>query len=119
MHELSIAKAILEALEAESAKRPGARIRKVGVRLGELSGVNMDALTFNFEVLVKDSPWEPLDLEIEWCPRRQRCPTCGHAFTPQGFDLACPACGQCQTECIGGDDLDIAYLNLEESCACP
>jgi Zn finger protein HypA/HybF involved in hydrogenase expression len=33
--------------------------------------------------------------------------------------LACPKCGANQTVCIGGTELDIAYLELEEPCAKP
>lgn len=118
MHELSIAQSILERLEAEETNRPGARFRKVGLRIGELAGVDPEALRFGFEVLVKESRWDPLELEIEWCPRRQKCPRCRETFAVRDLDCACPQCGEERTTCVAGDELDIAYLEVEEPCAC-
>ena len=58
MHELGIASSILDCVRAEASRRPGSHISKVGIRLGELSGVDADALQFGFECLVKDTEWE-------------------------------------------------------------
>ncbi len=114
MHELSIATAILERVEQEAANRPGARITRVGVRVGELSGVDPDALSFGFEALVKGSSLEPLALEINFCPRRQQCRACGREFTAPDSETRCPACGHENTVCVGGEELDLAYLELDE-----
>ena len=54
-------------------RHPDGRITKVGIKIGELSGVDGDALQFGFEVLVKDTECEPLVLDLESIPRMQRC----------------------------------------------
>ena len=71
MHELGIASSILECVEVEAKRHPDGRITKVGVKIGELAGVDRDALRFGFEVLVKDTEWEPLLLDalLEVCLR--------------------------------------------------
>lgn len=114
MHELSIADAVLSAVRAEAERHPGARLTKVGVRVGELSGVNADALSFCFESLVQGTELEPLALEVEACPRRHRCPRCSCTFAVVDYDVACPDCGASPTDCIGGDELELAYLEVEE-----
>ncbi len=114
MHELSIAKSVLETVRNELRERPGARLQKVGLRVGELSGVNADALSFGFEVLVKGTDLDAVALEIESSPRRQRCPECEEVFTVENCDLACPRCGARRTECVGGQELEFTYLELEE-----
>lgn len=114
MHELSIASAILEKVANEAERHPGARFTKVGVRVGEVSGVDPDALSFGFECLVKDSVFEPLTLEIEFCPRVQRCPACAYDFPSPDSMTACPRCGHTQTTCIGGEELDIAFIEVED-----
>lgn len=114
MHELSIAAAILDSVAAETARHPGARATKVGVRVGEVSGVDCDALSFGFEALVKDSELEPLALEFEFCPRRQRCRACSHEFAAPHSETACPKCGALETVCIGGNELDLAFIELED-----
>jgi hydrogenase nickel incorporation protein HypA/HybF len=114
MHELSIASSVLEAVRTEMGRRPGARLLKVGLRVGALSGVEPEALRFSFEAIVHATDLESARLEIESCPRRQRCPQCGRDFAVVDFDLRCPSCGASDTELIGGDELTIAYLELEE-----
>ncbi len=115
MHELSIANSILEAVRKERERLNGARVTKVGVRIGELAGVDPEALSFGFEVLVKDTDFEPLPLAIESVPRRHECSRCRHVFTVVDYRMDCPACGSTDTRCIGGDELELAYLEVEES----
>ncbi len=117
MHEVGIAASILESVEAEAQRRPGTQFSAVGVRIGVLSNVDMDALEFAFEALIRNTPLAHLRLEVEWCPRRQKCLDCGEEFAVQDFALDCPKCAANKTSCIGGTELDIAYLELEEPCA--
>ena len=117
MHEVGIASSILECVETEARRRPDARVSAVGVRIGELSNVDRDALAFAFEAITYKTPWQSLKLEVEWCPRRQKCLACGEEFVVQDLDLSCPNCGANRSSCIGGTELDIAYLELEEPCA--
>jgi hydrogenase nickel incorporation protein HypA/HybF len=119
MHELGIASSILECVQTEAARRPNTRITKVGVKIGELAGVDRDALQFGFEVLVKDTEWEPVALELEYVPRMQRCSQCVYDFRMTDFDPRCPLCGECSTQCISGEELDIAYMEVEEWTASP
>src|SRR5271157_4002601 len=102
MHELGIAASILDSVCAESSRHPGIHISKVGIRVGELSGVDADALSFGFECLVKDTDLEPLELDIETIPRMQRCTQCAHEFRMTNYDPGCPACGEFVTQCVSG-----------------
>jgi len=65
MHEVGIAAGILDAVRTETAARKPARAIKVGVRIGEMAGIDPDSLAFCFEALVKGSDLEPLELAIE------------------------------------------------------
>jgi hydrogenase nickel incorporation protein HypA/HybF len=114
MHELGIAASILDSVEKEAKRHPGVHISKVGVKVGELAGVDQDALQFGFEVLVKDTAFEPLTLEVEYIPRVQRCPKCEHEFRMTEFDPRCPLCGDFGTRCVSGEELDIAYMEVDE-----
>jgi hydrogenase nickel incorporation protein HypA/HybF len=118
VHEIGIASSILDCVEAEARRHPGLQVLAVGVRIGELSCVDKDALDFAFEALTRDTPRENLKLEIEWCPRRQKCLACDEEFAANDMDRTCPKCGSNHSSCIGGTELDIAYLELEdEPCA--
>jgi hydrogenase nickel incorporation protein HypA/HybF len=86
MHEMGIASSVLEAVHKELRLYPGQRATKVGLRIGEFAGVDAESLRFCFDVLVRDSTLEPLALDIE----TSRVEEGGR-----------------------GDELDLAYLELE------
>jgi Zn finger protein HypA/HybF involved in hydrogenase expression len=67
MHEMGIANSILEAVHKELHQYPGHRAEKVGVRIGEYSGVNAESLRFCFEVLAKSWEFQVPELEIDEC----------------------------------------------------
>ena len=115
MHELGIAESILKRAREEAARRNGLRVTKVGVRIGELSGVDPGALSFAFEALVKDTPDENLALEIEFRKRVLQCAACAREFESDALFCICPDCGCSETKCMAGDELDIVFLELEEA----
>jgi hydrogenase nickel incorporation protein HypA/HybF len=114
MHEIGIANSILEALSAELRLHPDVRAKRVGVRIGELSAIDEDALRFCFEALARDIGLADVKLHVELCPRRHRCRSCGSDFTVRAYDFQCPQCRLVSTECVSGDELELAYLEVEE-----
>jgi hydrogenase nickel incorporation protein HypA/HybF len=114
MHELSIASAILDRAKAASEKNGGARVTKVGLRVGEISGVEADALIFGIEALSKDTPLQGAILEVELCKRKQRCTACAVEFEPEGFSTTCPSCHGNDSVCISGKELDVMFFELED-----
>jgi len=113
MHEMSIATAVLEAVQTE-AERRGGRVVKIGMRIGEWSGVDPDSLQFCFEAIMADGDTPGLALEIELRPRENKCGQCGTVFALKDFEIQCPKCGEAVTEPVGGNELEIAYIELEE-----
>jgi len=114
MHEIGIANSILDAVRAEAERHSGTEPRKVAVRIGELAAVDADALRFAFEILTRDTDLETLELDIELCPRRQHCCACGAEFDVIDYKLHCPQCGEERSECISGEQLELAYLEMDE-----
>ena len=114
MHEVGIASSILECVQAEAQRRPGSRVLTVGVRIGALANVDRDALDFAFEALTRDTDLEGLKLEIEWRPWRQKCLDCAEEYDVHDMDVTCPNCKTSHSTCIGGMELDVAFLELEE-----
>jgi hydrogenase nickel incorporation protein HypA/HybF len=118
MHEIAIAQAILDRARAASEDNGGGRVTKIGLRIGEVSGVEPEALSFGIEVLSKGTPLEGLALEIEQPRRKLRCKSCASDFVPEGFAVSCPACGSPASDCIGGNELDVSFIELEDpACA--
>ena len=114
MHELGIAESVLKAIRTETARFPEASATRAGLKIGELSGVNAEALRFCFDAIVLGTEFEALHLEIEFCPRRQRCWECSGEFVVREYELECPLCGCKRSECVGGDELELAFVEVEE-----
>jgi hydrogenase nickel incorporation protein HypA/HybF len=118
MHEVGIANSILEAGHTEAARRPGATLTGIGVRIGVLSGVDIDALRFAFECITAETEDEKVVLTTEKCPRVNRCEDCNNEFaSPQlspFTDAPCPRCHSTRTKFVSGDQLDIAFVEVEE-----
>jgi hydrogenase nickel incorporation protein HypA/HybF len=114
MHEMGIANSVLDAVQAEARRFPSAHICKVGLRIGAMAGVDPDSLGFCFEALVRGTEFEPLILEIEYSPHKHRCASCGGLFDGPVEGSACPVCGSEDSQFIGSDELEFAYLEVED-----
>ncbi len=114
MHELGIANSILESVQAEMQKHAGARLHAIGLRIGEWSGVEPESLRFCFGVLARDTCAATAELVIEVNTLKWRCRICHHEFTPAEGESNCPDCGATYCRLVSGQQLEIAYLDLEE-----
>jgi hydrogenase nickel incorporation protein HypA/HybF len=117
MHEFGIAENIVEEVRTAAARlERGSRVVKVGVTVGVLSGVEVEALRFSFDAIVARSELGPLELDIERQPHSRRCDHCAKTFTVDlvAFDATCPDCHNANTEFVDGDDLVITYLEAED-----
>ena len=113
MHEMGIATSLFDAAQKEAQRHPGTKLLKIGVRIGEWSGVDPDSLRFCFEALVLGSDDAPA-LDIEYLPRQNRCTGCGTVFALKDYQIECPNCGAAVTEPVSGTELELAYVELEE-----
>lgn len=113
MHELSIAQSIVDSAREHAAEHRGRRVLRVGVRVGEISGVNADALEFCFGMTTKDTELDGAALDVERIPVRYRCQQCASEFAAADFTVACPGCASSDTRMIAGDELALSFLELE------
>jgi hydrogenase nickel incorporation protein HypA/HybF len=114
MHEVGIASEILRASHAEAARRPGARLVAVTVRIGVLAGVDADALRFAWDVISEQAEYEPVTLEIQMVPRRNRCQECGCEFVTEMYSEPCPQCSSDNSMLLSGDEMQLASVEVEE-----
>ena len=122
MHELALAQSIIEIGENEARKHGDARILKIKLLLGELTGVVREALEFSFEAARFGTSAERATLEIELVPLRARCLKCGPVLEPQrDFCLLCPGCGDAVV-IVSGREMQVEYVDLDselrEDAAC-
>ena len=113
MHELAIAQNIVSAVERELEKHGGGRVARVRLRIGEISGVEVESLSFCYEATVQRTPLHGSRLEIERVPLRYGCRRCGRSFQPEGFTRTCPQCGGEDTFMEQGTELEIVDFEVE------
>jgi len=114
MHEMGIANSVLNAVRTEMQRYPESYPSKVCVRVGQMAAIDQDALRFCFEAITRETDLEALQLEVKVCPLRCRCRRCGREFVVRDYLFRCPDCASLETDCIGGDELELAYMEVEE-----
>lgn len=110
MHELSIAMEIITIVQEEIVKRNLNGVKEVNVRLGALTGVDPEALSFGFESATIDSPLADTKLVIEQIPVKGKCRSCGKDIHVDDFVFLCPYCDSTNIDITQGEELNIEYL---------
>ena len=115
MHELSIALSIVDRALEESRARGDARIEAVFLRIGPLSGVDVDALRFSFGIACEQPQISGCRLEINEVPVSMHCPNCGaETRTVSVQQLRCSQCGTPALEIIHGRELELQAMEILE-----
>ena len=113
MHELSIALSIIEGVEEELARRPGAQVAAVHLRLGLLSGVAKDSLLFSYELACQDTPLQGSRLAIEEIPVVLYCNVCAQERPAISMQrLCCDVCDNPSADIRRGSELEVFALEL-------
>lgn len=112
MHEMSLAEGIRGIVEDAAREHRAARVAKVVLEIGELAAVEVEALRFCLDVVLKDSVADGAAVDIEAVPGSGWCMQCA-ATVPiaQRYD-ACPQCGSYQVQPTGGTEMRVKELAL-------
>ena len=92
MHEATLAENIIKISLDIAEKNHAKKISAVGLKLGKMAGVEVEALNLSFEVLTRGTPAENAKLLIEKIPIRAKCNKCEKIFTLENFNFFCPEC---------------------------
>ena len=113
MHELSIARSVVE-VAVETVRGAGAtKATAVRVRIGALAGVAPEALAFCYEVVARGTPLEGSRLGVEVVSVVLHCPTCdADATVADVCRLVCPACGTPTADVRGGRELEVESVEV-------
>jgi hydrogenase nickel incorporation protein HypA/HybF len=112
MHELSIARSILEIVSAEMRKSGANELRSLKIRIGELTAVDSGALRFAFDSCTMNTPMRGARLDIEEVPLTGRCSECNKEFLIIDFKNRCPHCNGASIEKLTGTELDIISMEV-------
>jgi hydrogenase nickel incorporation protein HypA/HybF len=111
MHEYSIVQALVERVDAEVRARGATAVHRLSVRVGELSGVEVDLLTTAYETFRERTVCEHALLDVRRVPARWECPACGRPITA-GDVLTCSRCGM-PARLVQGDEIMLDRIEME------
>jgi hydrogenase nickel incorporation protein HypA/HybF len=113
MHEMSLAEAILQIVEDTASQQGCQRVTEVRLEIGALSGVEVEALSFCLDVVLKGSLADGARIELERVPGQGYCLGCGETVSVNALYDPCPACGNYQVQATGGTEMRVKDLLVE------
>jgi hydrogenase nickel incorporation protein HypA/HybF len=111
MHELSLTRNVV-GLVAERAA--GRKITQVRMRVGKLSGVEVEAVRFCFDVCAQGTTAEGARLEIEEIAGRGECERCGKSAPLDVLFGACACEPGARLRVVAGEELLLVDIQMEE-----
>lgn len=111
MHEYSIVAALVEQVAAVARERQAVAVRRLLVRIGELSGVETELLSTAYATFREKTVCENADLTILPVAARWACSRCGRSV-PRGEVLRCLACGA-PARLAEGDEITLERIEME------
>jgi hydrogenase nickel incorporation protein HypA/HybF len=112
MHEMSLAEGVLQLIEDAARKEGFSRVTTVWLEIGQLAGVEVEAMKFCFDVVVRDSIADGARLEIVATPGSGWCMLCSASVPLEEVFGACPQCGRHQVQVTGGTEMRVRELEV-------
>jgi hydrogenase nickel incorporation protein HypA/HybF len=102
MHEYSLVQALLTRVEQEARDHRATAVRRLTVRIGDLSGVEADTFATAFDLFSSRTICDGSTLVVERVPARWECATCRSPVRAGGA-LRCERCGGPAALIAGGE----------------
>lgn len=113
MHEMSLNEGVLQILRDSARNKGFDRVKTVWLEIGELSGVEIEAMRFSFDVVMKDTLADWARLEIIRVPGQAWCMQCAKSVHVKQRFEPCPECDSYQLQVTGGDQMRVKELEVE------
>jgi hydrogenase nickel incorporation protein HypA/HybF len=110
MHELSIARALVEMASQYAARAGAARVLRLNCRIGVMRQIEDDLMQGAFEAARVGTSCETAELCIEKSPLRARCRACTREFIVREWNWSCTTCGADGELLDGGDELELLSI---------
>ncbi|MBI3994859.1 MAG: hydrogenase maturation nickel metallochaperone HypA [Nitrospirae bacterium] len=115
MHELSIARNIVETVRQHLPAGEARDVKSVTLKLGEFNRIVPESLEFCFEMASQGTAVQGAKLMIKNVPIRCYCKKCGSGFEAGRYITICTNCGDAGVELISGNEMDVVEVELSEA----
>ncbi len=114
MDEREIANHVLAVVDQAAYQNAASRIVGVHLEIGGRRVVDPDRLRAAFADAARGTVAEGARLVVNVLPVRHHCRNCGHDFHASSAESACPECSHPHTEMIGGEELRLLRMELDD-----
>lgn len=112
MHEMSLAEGVLQLIEDAARQQQFSRVSTVWLEIGQLAGVEVEAMRFCFDAVTRDSIADGARLEIIATPGSGWCMQCSQTVPLAEVFGECPLCGRHQVQVTGGTEMRVKELEV-------
>ena len=112
MHEMSLAEGVLQLIEDSARQQNFEKVVTVWLEIGQLSGVEVEAMKFCFDAVTRDSVAAGACLEIITLPGTGWCMVCAQTVPMKEVFGECPQCGGYQLQVTGGTEMRVKELEV-------
>lgn len=113
MHEYSIVQSLIELCEENAKVYNAAKIYKVIVKIGVLSGVDPHLLKIAFDAFKEETICNDAKLIINMQPLVIQCNVCGSKSELKKIIYKCRQCGDVNVEVVDGKEMYLMRLEME------
>ena len=113
MHEMSLAEGVIQLLDDSAKVNNFTRVKTVWLEIGQLAGVEAEAMRFCFDAVARGSIAEGAVLDIIETPGLGRCFDCKQTVAVTARFEPCPLCGGYSVEVTGGTEMRVKELEVE------
>ncbi len=112
MHEMSLAEGVVQLIEDAAREQAFEKVTAVWLEIGQLSGVEVEAMKFCFDVVTRDGIADGARLEIIATPGTGWCMPCSKTVPMSEVFGECPECGSHQMQVTGGTEMRVKELEV-------
>jgi len=115
MHEVSLAGGVLQLVD-ETAQREGfSRVLQLRLEVGQLAGVEVQALRFALDCIAPGTRLEGAQIEIIECAGLGWCLGCQQSVSIEQRGQPCPLCASYHIQSTGGMQLRVLDLQVSDT----
>jgi len=111
MHEYSIVASLIDRVQQEADAHGGSRVYRLHLKIGELSGVEVELLKTAFDTFRERTICDGAELAIDMVTAAWACPSCNRAVA-RGAVLRCDDCGR-PARMLQGDEIILQRIEME------
>ncbi|MDI4657403.1 hydrogenase maturation nickel metallochaperone HypA [Xanthobacter autotrophicus] len=112
MHEMAVCESLLSAMEEAAKAQNFSRVTRVRLAIGRFAGIEVEALRFGFDVVMRGSLAEGAELVVLEEDGSAWCFDCCETVALSHRLASCPTCGGERLVPNGGTDMKIKDLEV-------